>query len=47
MLVAPEAMAGLGSSLLVFAVAGLLALVVWAVARALPPAAGASQHRTR
>ena len=46
MLVAPEAMAGLGSSLLVFAAAGLLALVVWAVARALPPAAGASQHRT-
>jgi hypothetical protein len=46
MLVAPEAMAGLGSSLLVFAAAGLLALIVWTVARALPPAAGASQHRT-
>jgi cytochrome c biogenesis protein CcdA len=33
MLVAPHAMADLGSSLLVFAAAGLLALVMWAVAR--------------
>jgi hypothetical protein len=47
MLVAPEAMAGLGSSLLVFAAAGLLALIVWAVARTLPAAPGTGQHRIR
>jgi glutaredoxin len=47
MLVAPEAMVGLGSSLLVFAAAGMLALVVWAGARARPPAPRPSQHRTR
>jgi hypothetical protein len=39
MLVAPEAMTGLASSLLVFAAAGLLALVVWVVARSRPRAA--------
>jgi glutaredoxin len=53
MLIAPEAMAGLGSSLLVFSAAGLLALVVWAVARARLPAGSpgpgqrAGEHRTR
>ncbi|MCU0262647.1 MAG: glutaredoxin family protein [Candidatus Nanopelagicales bacterium] len=36
MLVAPEVMTGLGSSLLVFAAAGMLALAVWAVARSRP-----------
>ncbi len=46
MLVAPEAMVGLSSSLLVFAAAGLLALIVWAVARARPPAPTPGQHRT-
>ena len=40
MLVAPEAMSGLGRSLLVFAAAGILALAVWAVARSRPRAAG-------
>jgi hypothetical protein len=39
MLVAPEAMSGLGSSLLVFAAAGMLALFVWVVARSRPRAA--------
>jgi glutaredoxin len=47
MLVAPDAMVGLGSSLLVFAAAGLLALIVWAVARTLPAAPGTGQHRIR
>jgi cytochrome c biogenesis protein CcdA len=36
MLVAPQALTGLASSLLVFAVAGVLGLVVWLVARSLP-----------
>jgi hypothetical protein len=40
-------MAGLGSSLLVFAAAGLLALIVWAVARTLPAAPGTGHHRIR
>ncbi len=43
MLVAPEAMTGIRSSLMVFAAAGILALVFWAVARARP----ASTHRQR
>jgi glutaredoxin len=41
MLLAPQALTGLGSSLLVFAAAGTLAVVMWAAIRARPtPAAG-------
>jgi cytochrome c biogenesis protein CcdA/glutaredoxin len=50
MLVAPQALTGLASSLLVFAVAGVLGLVVWLVARSLPgrpaPAGGGPPSRS-
>ena len=48
MVLAPQAMAGLGSSLAVFALAAALGLVVWWVARSLQPhPAPSSAHRPR
>jgi hypothetical protein len=45
MIAAPEAMTGLTSSLLVFAVAGVLGLVVWLAVRNRAPGPARPRHR--